>query len=114
MASAEPHSGSARRRPGDRPEGLDARGVVAGRLDVDQGEHPRARSRWSERSVARAAWSSGISAAGRSGAWRAGGGDSGYLEHHNTSPEPFEWIADADLILDRIKRVIERTSDSGH
>ncbi len=37
-----------------------------------------------------------------------------YLEHHNTSPTPFVWTADADLILNRIKRVCERTSDSGH
>jgi transposase len=37
-----------------------------------------------------------------------------YLEHHNASPKPFVWTADADLILDRIKRVCERTSDSGH
>jgi transposase len=37
-----------------------------------------------------------------------------YLEHHNASPKPFKWTADADLILDRVKKVIERTSDSGH
>lgn len=37
-----------------------------------------------------------------------------YLERHNASPKPFVWTADADLILDRIKRVCERTSDSGH
>ena len=37
-----------------------------------------------------------------------------YLEHHNASPKPFVWPADADLILNRIKRVCERTSDSGH
>jgi transposase len=37
-----------------------------------------------------------------------------YLEHHNASPKPFVWTADADLILGRIKRVCERTSDSGH
>ena len=36
------------------------------------------------------------------------------LEHHNASPKPFRWTADADLILDRVKKVIERTSDSGH
>ena len=36
------------------------------------------------------------------------------LEHHNASPRPFRWTADADLILDRVKKVIERTSDSGH
>lgn len=38
----------------------------------------------------------------------------GYLEHHKANPQPFVWTADADLILDRIKRVCERTSDSGH
>jgi hypothetical protein len=37
-----------------------------------------------------------------------------YLAEHNTSPEPFVWTADADSILDRLKRVCERTSDSGH
>ena len=37
-----------------------------------------------------------------------------YLEHHNASPRPFVWTADADSILNRIKRVCERTSDSGH
>lgn len=37
-----------------------------------------------------------------------------YLDHHNTAPKPFKWTANADLILDRVKRVIERTSDPGH
>jgi transposase len=37
-----------------------------------------------------------------------------YLAEHNTDPRPFTWVADADSILDRIKRVCERTSDSGH
>ena len=37
-----------------------------------------------------------------------------YLEHHNANPKPFKWTADADLILNRVKKVIERTSDSGH
>jgi transposase len=37
-----------------------------------------------------------------------------YLAEHNESPHPFVWTADADSILDRIKRVCERTSDSGH
>src|SRR3954465_15053721 len=37
-----------------------------------------------------------------------------YLEHHNASPRPFVWTASADLILNRIKGVCERTSDSGH
>ena len=37
-----------------------------------------------------------------------------YLEHHNASPKPFVWTASADLILNRIKGVCERTSDSGH
>jgi transposase len=37
-----------------------------------------------------------------------------YLEHHNASPRPFVWTADADLILNRVKKVCERTSDSGH
>jgi transposase len=37
-----------------------------------------------------------------------------YLAKHNADPKPFAWVADADSILDRIKRVCERTSDSGH
>ena len=37
-----------------------------------------------------------------------------YLAGHNKNPRPFAWTADADSILDRIKRVCERTSDSGH
>jgi hypothetical protein len=36
------------------------------------------------------------------------------LEQHNADPKPFAWVADADAILDRIKKVCERTSDSGH
>ena len=37
-----------------------------------------------------------------------------YLAQHNKDPKPFNWTADADAILDRIKRVCQRTSDSGH
>jgi transposase len=37
-----------------------------------------------------------------------------YLEEHNKNPRPFVWTADADLILNRVKKVIERISDSGH
>lgn len=37
-----------------------------------------------------------------------------YLAAHNADPKPFAWVADADSILDRIKKVCERTSDSGH
>jgi transposase len=37
-----------------------------------------------------------------------------YIQAHNADPKPFTWVADADAILDRIKRVCERTSDSGH
>ena len=37
-----------------------------------------------------------------------------YLAEHNKNPKPFAWTADADSILDRIKKVCERTSDSGH
>ena len=36
-----------------------------------------------------------------------------YLAEHNENPRPFAWTADADSILDRVKRVCERTSDSG-
>jgi transposase len=37
-----------------------------------------------------------------------------YLEHHNADPKPLVWTADADLILNRIRRVCERTCNSGH
>jgi transposase len=37
-----------------------------------------------------------------------------YLAEHNKDPRPFTWTADADSILERLKRVCERTSDSGH
>ena len=37
-----------------------------------------------------------------------------YLAEHNKEPEPFVWTADADSILERLKRVCQRTSDSGH
>jgi transposase len=37
-----------------------------------------------------------------------------YLTEHNENPKPFVWTADADAILERLKRVCERTSDSGH
>lgn len=37
-----------------------------------------------------------------------------YLEEHNANPKPFQWTATADLILNRVKRVCERISDSGH
>ena len=37
-----------------------------------------------------------------------------YLAAHNADCKPFAWVADADSILDRIKKVCERTSDSGH
>ena len=37
-----------------------------------------------------------------------------YLAAHNADPKPFAWVADADSILDRIKKIYARTSDSGH
>jgi transposase len=37
-----------------------------------------------------------------------------YLANHNENPKPFVWTADADMILDRVKGVCERTSNSGH
>jgi transposase len=37
-----------------------------------------------------------------------------YLAAHNENPRPFVWTANADLILDRVKRVCERISNSGH
>jgi transposase len=37
-----------------------------------------------------------------------------YLKKHNRKPAPFVWAASADLILSKVKKVCERTSDSGH
>jgi transposase len=37
-----------------------------------------------------------------------------YLAEHNQNPRPFAWTAIAESILERLKRVCERTSDSGH
>jgi transposase len=37
-----------------------------------------------------------------------------YLAEHNQNPKPFVWTATADSILERLKRVCQRTSDSGH
>jgi transposase len=37
-----------------------------------------------------------------------------YLANHNESPRRFVWTANADLILDRVKKVCERISNSGH
>jgi transposase len=37
-----------------------------------------------------------------------------YLAHHNENPRPFVWTANADLILERVKKVCERISNSGH
>lgn len=37
-----------------------------------------------------------------------------YLDEHNGDPQPFVWTASADLILDKVSRICERTSNSGH
>jgi transposase len=37
-----------------------------------------------------------------------------YLVDHNENPRPFVWTADANLILNRVQRVCERISNSGH
>lgn len=37
-----------------------------------------------------------------------------FLAAHNENPRPFVWTASADLILDKVKRVCERISNSGH
>ncbi len=37
-----------------------------------------------------------------------------YLEYHNQDPKPFVWTASADLILDRVKRLCERSYQSPH
>lgn len=37
----------------------------------------------------------------------------GYLEHHNQNSQPFQWTADADLILSRVAKVCKQINDSG-
>ena len=37
-----------------------------------------------------------------------------YIENHNADPKPFSWVADANSILERVAKVIDRISDSGH
>jgi transposase len=37
-----------------------------------------------------------------------------YLEQHNENPKPFVWTASAELILSKVQRLCERTSNSGH
>ena len=37
-----------------------------------------------------------------------------YLDHHNSNSKPFQWTADADLILSRVKKVCKRINNSGH
>jgi len=37
-----------------------------------------------------------------------------YLDEHNKTPTPFVWVASADLILERVKNVCARISNSGH
>ena len=37
-----------------------------------------------------------------------------YLEEYNKNPKPFRWTATADLILEKVKHVCERISNSGH
>lgn len=37
-----------------------------------------------------------------------------YLDHHNQNPKPFVWAASADLILDKVKTLCERSYQSGH
>ena len=37
-----------------------------------------------------------------------------YVNHNNENPKPFSWTAEADVILGKIQRLCERTSNSGH
>ena len=37
-----------------------------------------------------------------------------YLDDYNQHPRPFQWTATADLILEKVKHVCERISNSGH
>ena len=36
-----------------------------------------------------------------------------YLDHHNQNSRPFQWTADADLILNRVTNVCKRINNSG-
>ena len=36
-----------------------------------------------------------------------------YLEINSQDPQPFEWTADADLVLGKVQRLCERLYDSG-
>ena len=38
----------------------------------------------------------------------------GYLANPNQNPRPFVWTANADLILERVKKICKRFSNSGH
>ena len=38
----------------------------------------------------------------------------GYLTHHNEHCKPFVWTATADVILNKVKRFCERTSETSH
>lgn len=37
-----------------------------------------------------------------------------YLTNHNQNPKPFQWTADADLILGRVATICKRINNSGH
>lgn len=37
-----------------------------------------------------------------------------YLDHHNQDARPFQWTADANLILSRVAKVCKRINNSGH
>jgi hypothetical protein len=37
-----------------------------------------------------------------------------YLDERNREPKPFKWTASAELILKKIEKVCQRTSNSGH
>ena len=37
-----------------------------------------------------------------------------YLQHYNQDPKPFIWTATADLILEKVKHVCKRISNSAH
>ena len=37
-----------------------------------------------------------------------------YVDNHNQYAHPFTLTVDANLILGMVKRICERTSDSGH
>lgn len=41
-------------------------------------------------------------------------GSRDYLDEDNQTPNPFQWTATADMLLDKVASVCKRISNSGH